>query len=127
MNETEVHSRLITNLTSTFMLRNTRSELWLTQVERQIDQMVKFIKQEAEEKANEISVSAEEVCSVHRDTDQSNCLCMHPSQKVEQLCVPFILPLQERRGCPGTLMTTNILPEFTCSALNCCVCFRSST
>ena len=34
------------------------------QVERQIDQMVKFIKQEAEEKANEISVSAEEVrCS----------------------------------------------------------------
>ena len=31
------------------------------QVERQIDQMVKFIKQEAEEKANEISVSAEEV------------------------------------------------------------------
>lgn len=33
------------------------------QVERQIDQMVKFIKQEAEEKANEISVSAEEVGS----------------------------------------------------------------
>lgn len=33
------------------------------QVERQIDQMVKFIKQEAEEKANEISVSAEEVRS----------------------------------------------------------------
>jgi V-type H+-transporting ATPase subunit E len=32
------------------------------QVERQIDQMVRFIKQEAEEKANEISVSAEEVC-----------------------------------------------------------------
>jgi hypothetical protein len=31
------------------------------QVERQIDQMVSFIKQEAEEKANEISVSAEEV------------------------------------------------------------------
>ena len=30
-------------------------------MERQIDQMVKFIKQEAEEKANEISVSAEEV------------------------------------------------------------------
>ncbi len=31
------------------------------QVERQIDQMVRFIKQEAEEKANEINVSAEEV------------------------------------------------------------------
>ena len=31
------------------------------QVERQIDQMVKFIKQEADEKANEIAVSAEEV------------------------------------------------------------------
>ncbi len=28
----------------------------------QIDQMVRFIKQEAEEKANEIAVSAEEVC-----------------------------------------------------------------
>jgi V-type H+-transporting ATPase subunit E len=33
--------------------------LW--QVERQIEQMVRFIKQEAEEKANEIKVSAEEV------------------------------------------------------------------
>lgn len=32
------------------------------QVERQIEQMVKFIKQEAEEKASEIKVSAEEVC-----------------------------------------------------------------
>lgn len=31
------------------------------QVERQIDQMVRFIKQEAEEKANEIKVSSEEV------------------------------------------------------------------
>jgi hypothetical protein len=31
------------------------------EVERQIDQMVRFIKQEAEEKANEIAVSAEEV------------------------------------------------------------------
>jgi len=28
----------------------------------QIDQMVRFIKQEAQEKANEIGVSAEEVC-----------------------------------------------------------------
>ena len=32
------------------------------EVERQIDQMVRFIKQEAQEKANEIGVSAEEVC-----------------------------------------------------------------
>lgn len=39
------------------------SALPRVQVERQIDQMVRFIKQEAEEKANEISVSAEEVCS----------------------------------------------------------------
>lgn len=37
------------------------SPLPTLQVERQIDQMVRFIKQEAEEKANEISVSAEEV------------------------------------------------------------------
>jgi hypothetical protein len=35
-----------------------------TQVERQIEQMVRFIKQEAEEKANEIRVSAEEVGGV---------------------------------------------------------------
>ncbi len=31
------------------------------QVEKQIEQMVRFIKQEAEEKSNEIRVSAEEV------------------------------------------------------------------
>ena len=61
---------MISELISTFMLKNTRSEPWSPQVERQIDQMVKFIKQEAEEKANEISVSAEEVCRVHRGTDQ---------------------------------------------------------
>lgn len=33
-------------------------------VSRQIQQMVRFIRQEAEEKANEISVSAEEVRSI---------------------------------------------------------------
>lgn len=33
----------------------------LSQVEKQIDQMVRFIKQEAEEKSAEIRVSAEEV------------------------------------------------------------------
>ena len=32
-----------------------------SQVDRQIEQMVKFIRQEAEEKSNEIKVSAEEV------------------------------------------------------------------
>lgn len=32
-----------------------------TDVSKQIQQMVRFIRQEAEEKANEISVSAEEV------------------------------------------------------------------
>lgn len=42
---------------------------WLTcrvpppQVGKQISQMVRFIKQEAEEKANEIAISAEEVCT----------------------------------------------------------------
>lgn len=41
----------------------------LFQVERQIDQMVRFIKQEAEEKANEIKVSGEEVCSLLLPTD----------------------------------------------------------
>ncbi len=37
--------------------------LWVDveQVVKQVDQMVRFIKQEAEEKANEIMVSAEEV------------------------------------------------------------------
>jgi vacuolar-type H+-ATPase subunit E/Vma4 len=34
------------------------------QVERQIEQMVKFIRQEAEEKSNEIKVSAEEVSAM---------------------------------------------------------------
>ena len=34
------------------------------EVERQIDQMVRFIKQEAQEKANEIAVSAEEVHAI---------------------------------------------------------------
>lgn len=34
-------------------------------VSKQIQQMVRFIRQEAEEKANEISVSAEEVYVLH--------------------------------------------------------------
>jgi len=33
-----------------------------TEVERQIQQMVRFIRQDAEEKANEIAVLTEEVC-----------------------------------------------------------------
>lgn len=44
------------------------------QVERQIDQMVKFIKQEAEEKANEISVSAEEVSPLQYMFSSSLCV-----------------------------------------------------
>lgn len=32
-------------------------------VSKQVQQMVQFIRQEAEEKANEIAVTAEEVCS----------------------------------------------------------------
>ena len=46
-----------------FLIR--RPSCSLLQVEKQIDQMVRFIKQEAEEKANEIGVSAEEVCPWH--------------------------------------------------------------
>lgn len=37
-----------------------------TEVERQIDQMVRFIKQEADEKANEIAVSAEEEFNIEK-------------------------------------------------------------
>ena len=44
------------------------------QVERQIDQMVRFIKQEAEEKANEIKVSSEEV--------QLLCCCSTASSRL---------------------------------------------
>ena len=47
----------------TFLIR--RPSCSSLQVEKQIDQMVRFIKQEAEEKANEIGVSAEEVCPRH--------------------------------------------------------------
>lgn len=56
--------RSVITLNSLGQLRCFRSgpKFWLgLQVERQIDQMVKFIKQEADEKANEIAVSAEEV------------------------------------------------------------------
>ncbi|KIY93821.1 V-type H+-transporting ATPase subunit E [Monoraphidium neglectum] len=38
------------------------------EVERQIEQMVRFIKQEAEEKANEIKVSAEEEFNLEKLT-----------------------------------------------------------
>ncbi len=51
----------MTVMLDAMMLGYSRSQRCMSQVERQIDQMVKFIKQEAEEKANEISVSAEEV------------------------------------------------------------------
>jgi hypothetical protein len=43
------------------------------EVERQIDQMVRFIKQEAEEKANEIAVSAEEVRPTLRQSVCTPC------------------------------------------------------
>ena len=57
------------------------------QVERQIDQMVKFIKQEAEEKANEISVSAEEVgCCVTRSTRRSHRTTHQDSPEGYQRC-----------------------------------------
>lgn len=44
--------------------------LYRSQVERQIEQMVRFIKQEAEEKANEIRVSAEEVRWQHTPSSE---------------------------------------------------------
>lgn len=45
-------------LTYEFIKKKTMND---ADVSRQIQQMVRFIRQEAEEKANEISVSAEEV------------------------------------------------------------------
>lgn len=49
-------------------------------VSKQIQQMVRFIRQEAEEKANEISVSAEEVASsiliLHEKICISSNLCV---------------------------------------------------
>jgi len=46
-------------------------------VEKQIEQMVRFIKQEAEEKANEIRVSAEEVGnSRHWCSNQNHKPCL---------------------------------------------------
>jgi V-type H+-transporting ATPase subunit E len=48
------------------------------QVERQIEQMVRFIKQEAEEKANEIKVSAEEVRAYALAAERrSRAVCAH--------------------------------------------------
>ena len=46
-------------------------------VSKQVHQMVRFIRQEAEEKANEIAVSAEEVC-----------LHIHYIIKEISMCVP---------------------------------------
>lgn len=48
------------------------------QVGKQISQMVRFIKQEAEEKANEIAISAEEVCIVQHM--QCRTACVHAVQ-----------------------------------------------
>jgi hypothetical protein len=53
------------------------------QVERQIEQMVRFIKQEAEEKSNEIRVSAEEVGS----SRQQASLCSPPAHVTDMLLV----------------------------------------
>lgn len=74
--------------------------IWPEQVERQIEQMVRFIKQEAEEKANEIKVSAEEVRRSRRHAApvalaalRCCCRCM--------LCATakplLLLPLRSRR------------------------------
>lgn len=46
------------------------------QVARQIEQMVRFIKQEAEEKANEIRVSAEEVGLTLRASDRHDATAL---------------------------------------------------
>lgn len=53
-------------------------------VSKQIQQMVRFIRQEAEEKANEISVSAEEVlfyANIFFCTQNWNSRCMHGSDR----------------------------------------------
>ena len=44
-------------------------------VSKQIEQMVRFIRQEAEEKANEISVSAEEVSQLESNQMESTLHC----------------------------------------------------
>lgn len=47
-----------------------------TDVSKQIEQMVKFIRQEADEKANEISVSAEEVSRFNQiKSNQIESIC----------------------------------------------------
>ncbi len=57
--------------------RNNSNTHGNTQVGKQISQMVRFIKQEAEEKANEIAISAEEVCSTYTGAYCSTrgCFC----------------------------------------------------
>lgn len=69
--------RSVTTLNILGQLRRIRlgPKFWLClQVERQIDQMVKFIKQEADEKANEIAVSAEEV--IRNDNHSMHAISM---------------------------------------------------
>lgn len=67
-----------------------RESITASQVERQIDQMVKFIKQEAEEKANEISVSAEEV--------HSNLLLENPYHLIALCIAALLLGFNKRHG-----------------------------
>ena len=74
----------MTVMLDAMMLGYSRSQRCMLQVERQIDQMVKFIKQEAEEKANEISVSAEEV---HRLAVLS-LLCSQAGAASGNVCMP---------------------------------------
>lgn len=67
-------------------------------VSKQIEQMVRFIRQEAEEKANEISVSAEEVSLLSLSwsislTDVCNYFACWPSDLMILIC--WIVMLQE--------------------------------
>ena len=77
------------------------------EVERQIDQMVRFIKQEAQEKANEIAVSAEEVYhSLLQLCIAEQCLMpsRHPLPLPLVLAAEILLSPLPSCSCPACLM-----------------------
>ena len=83
----------------------------LLQVERQIDQMVKFIKQEAEEKANEISVSAEEVSSIKASialrahiVPRAAGVCTRQAMNALERCLLHIDPISWRPAHQGRVI-----------------------
>ena len=64
----------------------------------QIDQMVRFIKQEAQEKASEIAVSAEEV-----RFKISLCLCSLKRPKLQNWCIHYA-----HASCGGALLQEHV-------------------